>query len=223
MQKEPLSAFTLIYGSRNHGSIIFFEELQGLKNRFINRFNLVHILSREKTEIPINSGRINTDKLTELNKLIEYKNFDEVFICGPAEMIFATKDFLEKEEIDRNNIHFELFTVPGKKRKIEIQAKISELETRQSNITIKADGRSFDFKLPFDSISILDAALQQGADLPFACKGGVCCSCKAKLTEGEVTMDANYALEKEEIEQGFILCCQSHPVTEKVVIDFDSK
>jgi ring-1,2-phenylacetyl-CoA epoxidase subunit PaaE len=223
LQTEPLSSFTLLYGSRSRSSIIFFEELQALKNMFITRFNLINILSREKTETPVNYGRINKEKLFELKKLIQYKSFDDFFICGPAEMIFAVKDFLITEGIDDNKIHFELFSVPGEKQKQSIQVKKNSGEGGQSNIIIKADGRTFDFMLPFNSINILDAALQQGADLPFACKGGVCCSCKAKLTEGKVAMDANYALEKEEIEKGFILCCQSHPVTEKVVIDFDIK
>jgi ring-1,2-phenylacetyl-CoA epoxidase subunit PaaE len=158
-----------------------------------------------------------------LSKLIDYKNTGEFFICGPEAMIFCVKDFLEQAGIDKKKIHFELFTTPGMK-KAESKMQLAEGNSvPKSKITVKLDGRSFDFDLAFDNDSILDAALKQGADLPFACKGGVCCTCKAKLITGEVEMDVNWGLEQEEIEQGFILTCQSHPVTEKVVVDFDIK
>jgi ring-1,2-phenylacetyl-CoA epoxidase subunit PaaE len=224
LQTEPLSSFTLIYGSRNRSAIIFFEELQGLKDKYIQRFNLINILSREKTENPINSGRIDAEKLKVLEKNIDYKSFDEAFICGPIEMIFVVKEFLDQEGIAKEKIHFELFTVPGQKQStVKKPLVINENIDEQSDISVKVDGRSFNFRLLFNSINILDAALQQGADLPFACKGGVCSSCKARLVEGEVEMDANFSLEPEEVAQGFILCCQSHPKTKKVVIDFDIK
>ena len=222
LQTEPESSFTLVFGNRGRHSIIFFEELEGLKNKYLNRFNFINILSREKTDAPINSGRINADKLIELNKLIDYKNIDDFFICGPEEMIFCVKDFLEQMNIDKKKIHFELFTTPGLKQSSVVSRESSANESGpQSKITVKLDGRSFDFNLGFNAENILDAALKQGADLPFACKGGVCCTCKAKLLEGEVDMDVNWGLEQEEVEQGFILTCQSHPKTEKVVVDFD--
>ncbi len=224
LQTEPESSFTLVFGNRGRSSIIFFEELEGLKNKYLNHFNFINILSREKTDAPINSGRINNNKLLELNKLIDYKKIDEFFICGPEEMIFCVKDFLEQLGIEKKKIHFELFTTPGQK-KLTVDKKQLAVgsDMPKSNITVKLDGRSFDFDLGFDNDSILDAALKQGADLPFACKGGVCCTCKAKLLEGEVEMDVNWGLEQEEVEQGFILTCQSHPKTEKVVVDFDIK
>jgi ring-1,2-phenylacetyl-CoA epoxidase subunit PaaE len=222
LKTEPESRFTLVFGNRGRHSIIFFEELEGLKNKYLNRFNFINILSREKTDAPINSGRINKEKLTELHTLIDYKKTDEFFICGPKEMIFCVKDFLEQMDIDKKKIHFELFTTPGQKH-LAAGTRQSALSGNgpTSKITVKLDGRSFDFDLGFNSENILDAALKQGADLPFACKGGVCCTCKAKLLEGEVEMDVNWGLEHEEVEQGFILTCQSHPVTEKVVVDFD--
>jgi ring-1,2-phenylacetyl-CoA epoxidase subunit PaaE len=224
LQTEPASQFTLVFGNRGRHSIIFFEELEALKNRYLDRFNLINILSREKTDAPINSGRIDADKLTELGKLVDYKRTDEFFICGPEEMIFCVKDFLEQSGIDKKKIHFELFTTPGEK-KSAIGNRQSAIESNgpASKITVKLDGRSFDFDLGFNGENILDAALKQGADLPFACKGGVCCTCKAKLLEGEVEMDVNWGLEHEEVEQGFILTCQAHPTTEKVVVDFDIK
>jgi ring-1,2-phenylacetyl-CoA epoxidase subunit PaaE len=137
-------------------------------------------------------------------------------------MILATKDFLENLNIDRNQIHFELFTTSAKtKNKTFIPQVKSEAK---SKITIVSDGRTFDVEIGFnEELTILDAALQNGADLPYACKGGVCCTCKAKLIEGQVKMDVNWGLEHEEIEQGFILTCQSHPITEKVVVDYDAK
>jgi ring-1,2-phenylacetyl-CoA epoxidase subunit PaaE len=225
LKTEPQSTFTLVYGNRSRSSIIFFEELEGLKNKFIDRFSFINVLSRERTETPINFGRIDIGKLTELEKLIDYKKMDEIFICGPEEMIFCVKNFLEQKDISEKKIHFELFTTSGQKKKSGVGSQESGVkEGTQSKITVKVDGRSFDFDLSLSSnITILDAALKQGADLPFACKGGMCCTCKAKLIQGEVEMDVHWGLEHEEIEQGYILTCQSHPKTEKVVVDFDIK
>jgi ring-1,2-phenylacetyl-CoA epoxidase subunit PaaE len=237
LHTEPRSNFTLIYGNRSRTSIIFFEELEALKNKYVQRFNLINILSRERTDATINFGRINLDKLTELSKLVNYPAADEVFICGPEEMIFTAKEFLEQKGVDRKKIHFELFTTPGQQSAVgsnqsavgSRQSSVGSNQSavgsgQQSRITIKLDGRSLDFNLALsDDTTILDAALKQGADLPYACKGGVCCTCKAKLLEGEVKMDVHWGLEEEEIEQGYILTCQSHPKTEKVVVDFDIK
>ena len=148
-------------------------------------------------------------------------------------MIFTVKDWLEQKGIDPKKVHFELFNTvdtvthsqPGNRagRKEERQVADPALKGKTSQVTVKLDGISYDFELPFDGEPILDAALQQGADLPFACKGGVCCTCRARLTEGKVDMEVNYALEAEELAAGFILTCQSHPRTERVIVDFDSK
>jgi len=223
LHTEPASSFTLVYGNRSRASIIFFEELAGLKNKHMSRFNLINILSREKTDTLINSGRIDKDKLVELQKIIDYTKMDEAFICGPQEMLFEVKEFLEGIGVDQKKIHFELFTTPGSGPAVIENNPYSENTGAKSKITIQLDGRSFEFDLAFNSGSILDEALKQGADLPYACKGGVCCTCRAKLIEGKVKMDVNYALEAEEVAKGFILTCQSHPLTEKVVIDFDSR
>jgi ring-1,2-phenylacetyl-CoA epoxidase subunit PaaE len=220
--EEPNSNFTLVFGNRSRSGIIFFEALEALKNKYLQRFNFINILSREKTDATINFGRINTEKLSALGKLVNYKEMDDAFICGPEEMIFSTRDFLLQQGVNEKNIHFELFTTPGSKKTADDGGQMIEKKTSSlSKITIKLDGRSLDFDLGFDSNSILDAALQQGADLPYACKGGVCGTCRAKLVEGKVKMDVNYALEPEEVAQGFILTCQAHPVTDKVVVDFD--
>lgn len=224
LQTEPLSTFTLVYGNRSRSSIIFFEELEAIKNKYLQQFNFINVLSRERTDAPVNFGRINADKLSELAKLIHYTTTDHAFICGPEEMIFTAKDFLESKGIDKKKIHFELFTTPGQNRTMVSEKRKTDDTGPKSKITIKLDGRSFDFDLSLSSdTTILDAALKQGADLPFACKGGVCCTCKARLLEGEVMMDVHWGLEEEEIEKGYILTCQSHPKAEKVVVDFDVK
>lgn len=222
---EPRSHFTLIYGNKNRGSVIFFEELEALKNKYMERFTLLHILSREKTDTPLHFGRIDAAKMDSLGKLVDFGATDEFFICGPEEMIFCVKDYLEAAGIDKKKIHFELFTSPGQTNsKVKNQKSKIEDTGIKSTITLKLDGRSFEFDLPLSSdTTILDAALKQGADLPYACKGGMCCTCKAKLLEGEVMMDVHWGLEEEEVVKGFILTCQSHPKTEKVIVDFDIK
>ena len=220
---EPQSTFTLVFGNKNHLSIIFKEELEGLKDKYIERFRLYHILSRERMEAEINYGRINAEKCLQLTKLIDLAAADEFFICGPEEMIFGVRDFLQEKGIDKRKIHFELFTTPLRKASRYKPPVVSETNKETSKITVTLDGRSFDFNLDYDSNNILDAALAQGADLPYACKGGVCTTCKAKLIEGKIEMEVNYGLEADEVEAGYILTCQSHPRSEKVVVDFDVK
>ncbi|MBW0178943.1 1,2-phenylacetyl-CoA epoxidase subunit PaaE [Sediminibacterium sp.] len=221
---EPTSSFTLVYGNRNRPSIIFREALEALKNKYMGRFRLIHILSREQTDTILNAGRIDASKCyTLFEKTIDVSQTDEFFLCGPEEMIFAVKNVLEEKGVDKKKIHFELFTIPGQEQRNKTVQTIHTDNEPKSRITVKLDGISFDFDLAKNGTAILDAALKQGADLPYACKGGVCCTCRAKLVEGEVEMDVNYGLEPEEIEQGFILTCQSHPRSEKVVVDFDVK
>jgi ring-1,2-phenylacetyl-CoA epoxidase subunit PaaE len=225
LHTEPYSHFTLVFGNRSKASIIFFEEIEALKNKYLNRFSVIHILSREQADADINFGKIDEAKLATLKKLIDFKAQNEFFICGPEAMIFCVKDFLTSLGIEKNNIHFELFgTAAGKSKKLDdVRTFDSNTTVKQSTVTIKADGRSFNFTMQDDGTSILDAALQQGADLPFACKGGMCCTCKAKLIEGKVQMDVTWGLEQTEIEQGYILTCQSHAITQNVVVDFDEK
>lgn len=224
LQTELNSSFTLVYGNRNRNSIIFKEELEALKNLYMNRFSVIYILSREKTDAAINFGRIDSEKTFSIcHKLIDTNHTDSFFLCGPEEMIFSVKDTLEKLGVSNKKIHFELFTTAGIRKSSVVREESLVHSKNKSRITVKLDGIAFDFELGFEGDAILDAALKHGADLPFACKAGVCCTCRAKLIDGEVDMDANYGLEPEEIEQGFILTCQSHPRTEKVVVDFDRK
>jgi ring-1,2-phenylacetyl-CoA epoxidase subunit PaaE len=219
---EPQSTFTLFYGNRNHLSIMFKDELGALKDKYIYRFSLHHILSREKMESDINYGRIDEKKCIQLSRLIQINLVDEFFICGPEEMTFCMKRFLESTGIDEKKIHFELFNTPTKQRTVINYDTIKEVDD-SSRVTIKLDGRSFDFTLDYNSNNILDAGLAEGADLPYACKGGVCTTCKAKLVEGDIEMEVNYGLEPDEVKAGFILTCQSHPRSKIVVVDYDAK
>lgn len=222
---EPESTFTLVYGNRNKNSIIFKEELEALKDKFISRFRIYHILSREKTEAEINYGRIDRAKCALLfDKLIDIKSCDAFFLCGPESMIFTVRDFLLDKGVSKDHIHFELFTIPGEqKSQVETSAVSHQTGGAKASVSVKLDGIVFNFDLPFEGPSILDAALEQGADLPYACKGGVCTTCKAKLAEGRVEMAVNWGLEDEEVQKGYILTCQSHPVTDRVVVDFDDR
>ncbi len=224
LHQEPDSAFTLLYGNKNRGSIIFFEELEALKNQYMNRFTFINVLSQEKMDATVLYGRIDSEKLSAFEKIIPYTDMNAVYLCGPESMIFAAKDFLLAKGLPATSIHFELFTTTGQiQTKKETDTHLITDQGPTSKITIQLDGRSMDFDLAYNGQSILDAALQRGADLPYACKGGVCCTCRAKLLQGTVQMEVNYALEPEEVAQGFILTCQAHPTSENIIIDFDSK
>lgn len=219
------SSFTLIFGNRNKSSIIFFDELQDIKNKYLGRFNLINILSRERMDTDIHYGRVTAEKLFELKSLVTYHDINAAYVCGPEEMIFSAKQFLEQEGVESNRIHFELFTTPGQTKSFVGSKETSEAENSGpvSQVEITLDGRTFEMEVPFHGLSILDAALKHGADLPYACKGGVCSTCKAKITEGKAEMTINYALESDEVENGFVLTCQTHPRSEKLKVNFDMK
>ncbi len=223
LTNEPQSTFTLFYGNRTVNSIIFKEEIEGLKNTYLNRFVLHHLLSNEKLEAPLFNGRMDQEKCRLLYKLIvDPKKMDDIYICGPKPMMDEIIASLEEEKVDMKKVHFELFTSPLGNLAKEKKPTISPFDAKkESMITIKLDGDEFDFRLKYGGNNILDAAMNTGADLPFACKGGVCATCKAKVIEGEVAMDVNYGLDPEEVEAGYILTCQAHPRTAKIVVDFD--
>ncbi|OSZ82707.1 phenylacetic acid degradation protein [Chitinophagaceae bacterium IBVUCB1] len=226
LKNEPDSTFTLIYGNRSRGTIIFREEIEGLKNIYMQRLRVYHILSREQMDVPLFNGRISADKCSEFcDTLINIKGIDEAFICGPEDMILSVKQRLIDLGIPSEQVHIELFTSPDQpKATHEKWAKEHSTDNgKMSKVSITLDGTTFDMDLAYNGDSILDAALKMGADLPFACKGGVCCTCRAKVTEGAVDMEVNYSLEKDEIAKGFVLTCQSHPRTDRVVIDFDAR
>jgi ring-1,2-phenylacetyl-CoA epoxidase subunit PaaE len=221
---EPNSTFTLFYGNQSRSSIMFKEELEALKDKYINRFSLYHILSREKTDADINYGRIDAAKCDHIfDKLIDISLINEFFLCGPEAMSIGVKNALIEKGIDEKKIRLELFTTGSKAAKQKSTIVKSEDETPKSRVTIRLDGTESSFDLAYDSESILDAGIHEGLELPFACKGGMCCTCKAKLIKGEVDMDVHYGLEHDEIEAGFILTCQSHPKTKEVVVDFDER
>jgi ring-1,2-phenylacetyl-CoA epoxidase subunit PaaE len=224
LRTEPASSFTLVYGNRDRRSIIFREELENLKNKYMGRLQLVHILSREQPEAEILHGRIDANKCEELcGHLIDISSYDEVFICGPEQMIFTVRDYLRSKGFPEEHIHFELFASSAQVNKGAEQKMQSANRQELSVIQVKIDGVVTKFELPVQGDTILNAALRHGADLPFACKGGMCSTCRAKLVEGKVDMDVNYALEKDEVAAGFILTCQSHPLTPKVFVDFDQR
>lgn len=227
LETEPGSTFTLIYGNRNRNTIIFRETIEGLKNKYMQRLRVYHILSRELMDIPLFNGRIDAQKCRDFcDTLIDINSIDEAFICGPEDMILSVRKELIDMGIPSAHVHIELFTSPDQP-KASHQKWAAEHASRHddsmSKVSITLDGKTFEMELGYNSDSILDAALKHGADLPYACKGGVCCTCRAKVLEGAVDMEVNYALEKDEVDKGFVLTCQAHPKTERVVIDFDAR
>lgn len=220
LKEEPNSDVTLFYGNKTFNTIIFREEIEALKNLYMDRLRVVHILSQESLGNEIQKGRMTKDKCSALYKaFLNGTKVDEVFVCGPEPVILGVKDSMTENGVDPKSIHFELFTTPGIKKSEEV--KVNNEPTISSNVSIILDGDRLDLALNSGAESILDAALKAGADLPFACKGGVCCTCKAKIIEGTARMDVNYALEKDEVEAGFILTCQAHPTSEKLIVSFD--
>ncbi|HTN46533.1 MAG TPA: 1,2-phenylacetyl-CoA epoxidase subunit PaaE [Flavipsychrobacter sp.] len=226
LQNEPDSQFTLVYGNKNRNTIIFRETIEGLKNMHMQNLRVYHVLSRELMDVPLFNGRIDAEKVKAFcSTVINVDQVDEVFICGPEEMLMSVRQQLQDLGVPTEKLHIELFTSPDQPKpthdKWVKEHKSNSDKTSQVSITL--DGATFEMELGYNSDSILDAALKSGADLPYACKGGVCSTCRAKVTAGEVIMETNYALEKDEVAKGFILTCQSHPVTERVVVDFDAR
>lgn len=221
MDTEPQSSFTLVYANRGSDSIVFKEEIEGLKNKYMERLNVFHVFSDEHAEFPLFEGFVDKEKVTAFSKnLIDLNDTDEFFICGPEPMMLEIQAALLDLKVEKSKIHIELFTSPVGKLGTGTGKKQSDYKKVKCKVTIQIDGvkNEFDYN---SNDSILDAAAKQGADLPYACKGGVCCTCKARLLEGEVDMAVNYALEEDEIEKGYILSCQAHPKTDKVVLSFD--
>jgi len=220
LEHAPGSRVTLVYGNRRSSSVIFREEIEGLKNRYLGRFQVIHILSQERVDVPWQSGRITAARLDEMLEVIpELLEANQFFLCGPEEMIACVREGLQSRGVPKEHVHFELFGTGQHKHK-KSQQPVSDAVIATAEIRL--DGVQFDVPVR-EGQAVLDAALATGADLPFACKGGVCCTCRAKLTEGKVEMDANYALDEEEVEAGFILTCQAHPLTPVIKVDFDIK
>lgn len=224
LHHQPETNVMLFFGNKNTASVMFREELDNLKNKFPRRFAIYHIFSQEHTDAPLFSGRIDKEKCLTYSKILfNPKDTDVVMICGPNEMIFTVKDALIEAGIDPHKIQFELFNTENLQSNIPDTESIDADEKRkQSLITVQIDGDVFEYDLEYGGQSILDAGIAAGIDLPYSCKGGVCSTCKAKVTEGEVVMDKNYALEDDEVEAGYALMCQSHPRSPHIYVDFDA-
>ncbi|MCB2112589.1 MAG: phenylacetate-CoA oxygenase/reductase subunit PaaK [Parvularculaceae bacterium] len=223
LEAEKKSTFTLVYGNRSASAIMFREELEDLKNIYLGRLNIVHILESEAADIDLFSGRLDREKCDALFSCwIDAKNADLAFICGPEPMMLAVSDALKAQGMDERAIRFELFASaqPGRAKKKAASASAADKGAKCS-ATIILDGTARIIELSKDEETVLEAALAASIDAPFACKAGVCSTCRAKLVEGEVDMEANYALEDYEVERGYILTCQSHPRTDRVVVDYD--
>lgn len=222
LHTEPNSRFLLFYGNRGFDHIIFREQLEELKNRYPDRLAVYHVLSRESLGADLFHGRLDGEKCRAYSRILfRPEEVDACFLCGPEEMIFEVKNVLEEAGMPAGKIHYELFTTPGMTKKAATAGERSA-DTFDASITVLQDGMQFDFQLQSDGSTLLDAAMRAGADLPFSCKGGVCSTCKAKVLEGEVNMELCYGLEPDEIAAGYVLTCQAHPKSKRVVVSFDA-
>jgi ring-1,2-phenylacetyl-CoA epoxidase subunit PaaE len=217
---HPEAEVTLLYGNRTSGSVMFAEELGDLKNRYGPRFSMVHVLSREPRDVELFSGRLDADRLRRLlSVLVPVGSMDHVWLCGPFAMINDARTVLEELGVPAERVHFELFYVDEPPPELHRAGPVVTGET--SDVTVVLDGLSATAPMPRDQ-TILDAAQAARSDLPFACKGGVCGTCRALVREGEVDMRRNYALEPAEVDAGFVLTCQTYPVGDCVTVDFDA-
>jgi ring-1,2-phenylacetyl-CoA epoxidase subunit PaaE len=224
LAREPKSRFTLIYGNRRQRSTMFKEELEDLKNRYLTRLVLHHVFSQEQTDAPLTTGRLTREKIGEfLRTLIDPKRIDHAFVCGPHGANDEAEAALLDAGVARDRIHIERFGIPDTAGGVPPPQRAREGDAEHAKVVIVRDGLSREIEFRSDHPSILDAAADAGLEVPFSCKSGVCCTCRAKLLEGQVRMERNFALEKPEVEAGFVLTCQSHPLTERVVLSFDER
>ena len=228
LEEQKESKFTLVYGNRRMDSVMFNEALQDLKDRYPNRLTLIHVLSRQAQEVPLLEGRIDEAKVKEIvSGLLPAASMDEVFICGPEAMIEATEKALLEVGVPARNIRTERFTspiletLPADARK-QVVLEYAPESKGDVALTIVLDGKRHQMQMSATD-KILDVALAAGLDLPYSCKGGVCCTCRAKVMQGSVEMEKNFTLEKWEAEQGFVLSCQAKPTSKEVVMSFDER
>jgi ring-1,2-phenylacetyl-CoA epoxidase subunit PaaE len=220
LAREPRSRFTLVYGNRRLANTMFHEALWELKDRYLTRFELFNVFSREEQEIELFNGRIDAAKARAfLAALIPVDGIDEAFVCGPASMIDEVEGALLAAGLAREHVHVERFGVPG----AAAWAPVDDGEAAEARVTLVVDGVRREIDFHRGQHSILDAGRAAGIDLPFSCQGGMCSTCRARLLEGEVKMAKNYALEPHEVAAGFVLTCQSYPLTPRVVISFDDR
>ena len=220
LAREPMARFTLVYANRNVNTIMFREELEDLKNMHLSRFNTIHILEDDPQEIELFSGRLDAEKCDLLfQNLIALDDVNTAYICGPEPMMQTVSKALMDNGLEKDQIRFELFASgqPGKAKRKAVSESVSVMGV-DARTTL--DGESRSFKMTKDT-SLLEAALENKVDAPFACKAGVCSTCKAKVLKGDVEMVANHALEDYEVNAGYVLTCQSYPVSDEVVWDYD--
>ncbi len=226
---EPKSKVTLIYGNRRSSSVMFKEDLGFVKNRYMDRFSWINIMDYEDQGSELLNGIIDNEKGTALHKskLINIFKTDDVFICGPEAMMSEVSHGFRASGFEDSRIHYELFANSSEDAEKILQKSQDRIaaygEEKTSKVTVKADGRAIRFDLATVGENILDAGIHNGLDLPYACKAGVCSTCKAKLTKGKVDMDLTHGLEQHEIEAGYILTCQAHPISDDIEVDFDLK
>jgi ring-1,2-phenylacetyl-CoA epoxidase subunit PaaE len=222
---EPKSRFTLIYGNRKQRSTMFTEEIEDLKNRYLSRLTLHMVFSQEATDLPLYNGRLDRAKVGEfLATLVDADEIDHAFVCGPHGVNDEAEAALVAAGVAPERIHIERFGIPDESGPGRAAVQLPrEGDAADARITILRDGLSREIDFHAEQGNILDAAAAAGLEVPFSCKSGVCCTCRAKLLEGEVRMERNFALEKHEVAAGFVLTCQSHPLTERVVLSFDER
>lgn len=217
---NPQAEVTLLYGNRNSNSVMFAEELADLKDAYRHQLDLIHVLSREPRDVELFTGRLDGHRLRQLlTRLIPVADMDHVWLCGPFGMLTEARAVLAELGVPNERIHFELFYVDEPPPELRHADRVTEGVT--SEVTVVLDGRATTSSMPRDK-SILDAAQEIRTDLPFACKGGVCGTCRAKVCDGEVDMVRNYALEPDEVANNFILTCQTYAVSDEVTVDFDA-
>ncbi|QPC44191.1 phenylacetate-CoA oxygenase/reductase subunit PaaK [Kaustia mangrovi] len=224
LAREPDSRFTFFYGNRDTASIIFREALEDLKDRYLDRFTLIHVLSREGQDVDILHGRLSEEKVRAFAQagLFDPATADRFFLCGPGDMIDTVETALAGLGVEARRIAVERFTPAGDAAPAAPSERAQEAAREGIEVEVVLDGATRRFELGEEDASIVDAGHRAGIEIPYSCKGGMCCTCRCKLVEGEVEMAANYALEPWELEAGFVLGCQSRPLTKKVVLDFDA-
>jgi ring-1,2-phenylacetyl-CoA epoxidase subunit PaaE len=225
LAEEPASRATLIFGNRRTTSIMFLEELEDLKNEYPDRFHLINVLSREAQDVELFSGRIDRVRLERiLGALVPVETVDEWYLCGPFGLVESAQVLLADLGVDSHHVHHEVFHVDDSGAPVTTAEPVVRApgEPAEAVVTVNLDGRTTVIEMPSRKESILAATLRARPDAPFSCTGGVCGTCRARLVEGEVRMDRNYALEPEEVAAGIVLACQSHPITATVALDYDA-
>lgn len=224
LETESRSHVTLVFGNRSVKDIIFREQIEDFRDRHLARFQLIHTLSGELQEAPIANGRIDGAKIANLvPRLINPDKLDAVYICGPGAMIEAAANACLDAGISAKRIHKEIFGVPSAAARQEPHSVAASDSGERAWVSVIADGIERQLRVGFNGETVLDVVLAAGIDVPYACKAGVCCTCRAQILEGEVRMDANYTLEQHEVDRGFVLTCQTHPVTDTVRLSYDAR